>query len=364
MTRAKQRTSTGSPPAIDWARVERVLLIRLRSIGDTVLMTPCLQALNDWRPSVKLSVVIEPLAAPVLERHPLIEHLFVAGKSLVSKRTLISRLRREKFDLAFNLHGGTTGMLMASKCGAKHTFAYRGQRGSWILTDRAPGPDVILERDRIHSVEQQLALLHWAGVPMPAQAQLALEIDADASLSAREKLADAGVPGAQLNSSRFAIVAPGAAFESKRWSSRRFSEVIDHLSNRRQLESVIVAGPGQERLATEVFELSSSRPRVLSGLTLSELKAIIGVFGRIFIGNDSGPMHLAAALKCPIVAVFGSSNPDVWRPWTDSPYRVLGGERGTADNKTRSTIDKIAVTEVIAAVDEVLESAATGTASL
>ena len=321
-------------------------------------MTPCLQALNDWRPSVQLSVVIEPLAAPVLEGHPLIEHLFVTGKSLAAKRTLISRLRREKFDLAFNLHGGTTGMLIASKCGARHTFAYRGQRGSWMLTDRAPGPDVILERDRIHSVEQQLALLHWGGVPMPAKTRLALQIDSDAAISARQKLAAAGVPGAQLTSSRFAIVAPGATFESKRWSSRRFSAVIDHLTNRWRIESVIVAGPGQERLATEVAESSDSRPRVLSGVTLTELKAIIGNFGRIFIGNDSGPMHLAAALKCPIVAVFGSSNPDVWRPWTGSPCRVLGGERGTPDNETRGTIDKITVDEVISAVDEVLESAA------
>ena len=361
MTRAKQRTSTGSPPAIDWTRVERVLLIRLRSIGDTVLMTPCLQALNDWRPSVQLSVVIEPLAAPVLEGHPLIEHLFVTGKSLAAKRTLISRLRREKFDLAFNLHGGTTGMLIASKCGARHTFAYRGQRGSWMLTDRAPGPDVILGRDRIHSVEQQLALLHWAGVPIPARTQLALQIDSDAAISARERL---GLPGTQSNSSRFAIVAPGATFESKRWSSRRFSAVIDHLTRRWRLESVIVVGPGQERLATEIAESSNSRPRVLSRVTLAELKAVIGDFGRIFIGNDSGPMHLAAALKCPIVAVFGSSNPDVWRPWTNSPCRVLGGERGRPDNETRGIIDKITVDEVISAVDELLESAATETASL
>lgn len=363
MTRLKQRTSTGSPPAIDWERVERVLLIRLRSIGDTVLMTPCLQALNDWRPGVKLSVVIEPLAAPVLEGHPLIEHLFVTRKSLASKRSLIGRLRREKFDLAFNLHGGTTGMLIASKCGARHTFAYRGQRGSWMLTDRAPGPDVILERDRIHSVEQQLALLHWAGVPMPANAQLALKIDSEAAISAREKLAP-GLPATQLTSSRFAIVAPGAAFESKRWSSRRFAAVIDHLTKRWRLESVLVAGPGQERLATGIAESSNSRPRVLSGVTLAELKAVIGSFGRIFIGNDSGPMHLAAALKCPIVAVFGSSNPDVWRPWTDSPCRVLGGERGTRDNEKRDTIDKITVDEVISAVDEVLEAASTKSASL
>lgn len=326
-------------------------------------MTPCLQALKDWQPNVEISVVIEPLAAPLLEQHPLVDHLFVAGKSLTSKVALIGRLRREKFDLAFNLHGGTTGMSLAAMCGAAHTFAYRGQPGSWLLTDRAPGPNVILDQVRIHSVEQQLALLHWAGVPMPAPARLALEIDSSAATRARAKLIAAGVPGAQLISSRFAIVAPGATFESKRWSSRGFSVVIDHLSTRWRLASIIIAGPGQERLAEDVAASSTSNPRVLSGVLLTELEEIIGGFGHIFIGNDSGPMHIAAAMECPIVAVFGSSNPDVWRPWTTSPYRVLGGERGISDNEIRNAIDRIAIDEVISAVDEVLESAATRTAS-
>jgi heptosyltransferase-3 len=363
VTHAKQRTSNVSPPSVDWSRVQRVLLIRLRSIGDTVLMTPCLRALKDWKPGVEVSVVIEPLAAPVLEGHPLVDHLFVAGKSFASKSALIGRLRREKFDLAFNLHGGTTGMLLGAMCGAQHTFAYRGQRGSRLLSDRAPGPDVILQSARIHSVEQQLALLHWAGVPVPERPQLALEIDSNAATSTREKLAAAGVAGAESISSRFAIVAPGAAFESKRWCSRGFSTVIDHLSSQWRLQSIVIAGPGQEPLAKEVADLSSSHPRVAPDLSLAELKAMIGVFGRIFVGNDSGPMHIAAALKCPIVAVFGSSNPDVWRPWTTSPYHVLGGERRTPDNETRSTIDRITIDEVISAVDEVLESAATRTAS-
>jgi ADP-heptose:LPS heptosyltransferase len=326
-------------------------------------MTPCLQALKDWQPCAKVSVVIEPLAAPILEGHPLVDHLLLAGKSLASKSSLIRKLRLERFDLAFNLHGGTTGMLIAAMCGAEHTFAYRGQRGSRLLTDRAPGPDVILKRDRIHSVEQQLALLHWAGVPIPEQPRLALETSSGAVTSVRAKLVAAGHPGAQLISSRFAIVAPGAAFESKRWSSRGFSSVIDHLSSRWGLESIIVAGPGQERIAKEVADSTSSNPRVLSEISLAELKAIIGVFGQIFVGNDSGPMHIAAALGCPVVAVFGSSNPDVWRPWTASPYRVLGGERGTADSDARGSIDKIKTDEVISAVDEVLEIAATKTAS-
>ena len=362
------KSEAGSSPnktetPFDWSRVRRVLLVRVRSIGDTVLMTPCLQALNEWQPAVEIGVVTEPLAAPVLEGHPLVDFLFVTTKALTSRLSLTAQLRRRGFDLAFNLHGGSTAMLLTAMSGAKHTFAFRDQRGSWLLSERAPAPDVLLGRKRIHSVEQQLALLSCAGVPMPRQPRLSLAISSEAGASARTKLISAGLAVASLTSGRFAIVAPGAAFESKRWGAREFASVIDHLNSRWQLESIIIAGPGQEHLAGEVAGFSNSNPCVLSKVSLAELKAVVGIFGRVFVGNDSGPMHIAAALGCPVVAVFGSSNPEVWHPWTNAAYRVLGGERGIADSNVRGSIATVGVHEVIAAVDEVIESAATRAAS-
>ncbi|MEK6299201.1 MAG: glycosyltransferase family 9 protein [Acidobacteriota bacterium] len=348
----------GARPLIDWSKVNRVLLVRLRSIGDTVLMTPCLQALNDWRPDIEIGLVTEPLAAPVLDGHLTVEHVFVAGPSVPSRLRLVSRLRHQGFDVAFNLHGGTTALMLTAMSGARHTVGYRGRRGSWLLSDRAPAPNVILGRERVHSVEQQLALLQWAGVPLTGRLRLSLAVDSTSAASLRSKLTTTGIPAAALASSRFAIVAPGAAFDSKRWSSRGFASVIDHLAVRWQLESIVIAGPGQEQVAREVAETSRSGARVLSGISIGELKALVQAFGRVFVGNDSGPMHIAAAFNCPIVAVFGSSNPDVWHPWTDAAYRVLGGERGVPDSGVRSAIDRIEVEKVIAALDDVLEPAA------
>src|SRR5882724_6395029 len=177
----------------DWSRVRRVLLVRLRSIGDTVLMTPCLQALNEWQPDVEIGVVTEPVAAPVLEGHPLVDFLFVTNKALTSRLNLTAQLRRRGFDLAFNLHGGSTAMLLTAMSGAKHTFGFRGQRGSWLLTERAPAPDILLGRKEVHSVEQQLALLSFAGVPAPQQPRLTLAIDAGAAARAHAKLMGAGL---------------------------------------------------------------------------------------------------------------------------------------------------------------------------
>jgi len=145
--------------------------------------------------------------------------------------------------------------------------------------------------------------------------------------------------------------------------SRGFASVIDHLKERWQLDSLVIAGPGQEQIATQVAAASRAKPAVMLSISLAELTALVGSSGCVFVGNDSGPMHIAAALGCPIVAVFGSSNPDVWHPWTDTAYRVVGGERGVADGGVRNAIDRIKTEQVIAALDGVLESAATRTIS-
>src|SRR5262245_5621967 len=114
-------------------------------------MTPCLEALHRFRPDIETAVVSEPLAAPILEGHPLISKLIVAGNNTLSRLEAITRIRRWKPDAAFNLHGGTTGMMMAAMSKAYYAAGYGSQRGSALLSTPAPDPDVILGRKKIHS---------------------------------------------------------------------------------------------------------------------------------------------------------------------------------------------------------------------
>lgn len=335
--------------SLDWSAVERVLLIRLRSIGDTVLLTPCLFALKSWRPDIKLSVLTEPLSAPLLEDHRLVDELIVARPSAGSRARLVSLLRRSRIDVAFNMHGGTTGMILAALSHARRTIGYRGHRYSWLLTDRAPDPDVILGRTTVHSVEQQLALLKWSGVPVSQnRPRLSLTVSEEASAAVRRRLSALGI-GIESPRRGLAVIAPGAAFESKRWPAAGFAAVADHLKERWNLPAVLIAGPGQEAIVTEAALRSQARPQILTGLTLKELAALLGM-AALFVGNDSGPMHIAAALSRPVAAVFGPSNPRVWHPWTDAAYRVVGGD-------PRQPIASIPASDVIGALDEVLEAA-------
>jgi ADP-heptose:LPS heptosyltransferase len=347
--------STGRPAGPDWALARKALLVRLRSIGDTVLMTPCLAALKQWRPDIETTVLLEPLSAPLLEGHPLVDKLLVVEKSLASRARLVAALKREGFDVAFDLHGGPTASILASLSGARWTVGYAGYRHSRLLRLRAPAPDRLLGRDSLHSVEQQLALLSWSGVPWPAaRPRLSLAVSERALASARSKLSSAG-----LAETAFAVIAPAAAFESKRWPTGGFAEVADHLKERWDLPGVVIAGPGQEETAREVARKTRSAASVIVGLSLPELAALISQ-SHVFIGNDSGPMHIAAAFARPIVAVFGSSSPGVWHPWTDSPFKVVGSRMNEQESTSASPenlVKRIPAGEVIAAADDVLKLA-------
>src|SRR5690349_12701150 len=101
-------------------------------------MTPCLAALKAWRPDLHVAVVSEPLAAPILEDHPLVDRLFITGTSLADRARLVRELRRARYDVAFNLHGGTTAMTLTRLSGAQWTVGYRGYRHSQRLDLRAP----------------------------------------------------------------------------------------------------------------------------------------------------------------------------------------------------------------------------------
>ncbi|MEW6129500.1 MAG: glycosyltransferase family 9 protein [Acidobacteriota bacterium] len=343
----------------DWSRIEKVLLVRLRSIGDTVLMTPCLAALKAFRPEINIAVVSEPLAAPLLDRHPLVDQLFVTESKFSSRAQLIRRLRREHFDIAFNMHGGSTANFLTRLSGATITVGYAGQRYSSLLNFIAPAPDVILGRSTIHSVEQQLALLNYAGVPLPDNPQLNLSVDETAKRNVLERLAGLKLLQDGNLASPLAIVSPAAAFSSKQWAEEKFAEVAKYIFDNWQMPSLLIAASHEQAVVEKVASLADCPTSIFTDLNLKELMALISL-SSLFVGNDSGPMHIAATFKRPLVAIFGSSNATVWRPWTDAPCAVVRGRQsvaGNTDERIENSIKNIAVDEVIDAVDAVMRRA-------
>ncbi|MET0626021.1 MAG: glycosyltransferase family 9 protein [Pyrinomonadaceae bacterium] len=349
-----------APPRWDWSRVERVLVVRLRSIGDTVLATPSLRALRRFVPGARIDVLLEDWVAPLLEGSTDVDRVVtVRRKSQSSRLAVARRLRAEGYDVAYNLHGGSTAALLVRASGARHRVGYADYSYASLHNHAAPPSAELWGRERTHSAEQQLALLGWTGVPVTDRPASRLAVLPEASVKVARRLREeAGLADAQA----FALVHPAAAFETKTWAAENFARVVEHLAAR-GLASIAVAAPGEASVVDEVRARSASPLAGFTDLTLPELTAL-AAHSTLFVGNDSGVAHVAAAVGVPQVVVFGSSNVAHWRPWTRVPAEVVREEMPCApcpgytcaEFGAPECIRRVPVARVAAAVDRVLDA--------
>ena len=346
----------------DWSGVRRVLVVRLRSIGDTVLATPSLFALRRFLPQARIDLLLEDWVAPLLDGSPDVDHIItIKRRDTASRLTVVRQLRAARYDVAFNLHGGSTAALLTRASGARHRVGYASYRYRHLHNHAAPPASQLWQRDKTHSAEQQLALLGWTGVPVSDRPTARLVVTADADALVARRLRDVRLDARFDGGQAFALIHPAAAFDSKTWAAENFARVAEYLRER-GLASIIVAAPGEER----VIDALGSHARVpvvaFTDLTLPEVTAL-AARARLFVGNDSGIAHIAAAVRTPSVIIFGSSNVAHWRPWTNAPAEVVREEMACApcpgytcaEFDVPQCIRRIPVERVTDAVARVLE---------
>jgi heptosyltransferase-3 len=309
-------------PAIwDWSTVQRVLVVRLRSIGDTVLVTPSLFALRRFLPDAQIDILLEDWVAPVLDGSDLVDRVITIPRDSTAARARIAReVRAARYDVVYNLHGGTTATLLTRATGAKHRVGFEHYQYARLHNHTAPSSLNIWQRPKLHSVEQQLALIGWTGVPVTDRPATKLTVTESALRSVSDKLRaaefegfDKGVP--------FAVVHPVAAFDTKQWATEKFARVAEELAAR-GLTPVAIVSPKEKQTAESLINQSSARVVGLSDLSLPEVTALASR-ARLFVGNDSGIAHIAAAAGAACVVIFGSSNVAHWRPWTTQANEVV-----------------------------------------
>jgi predicted lipopolysaccharide heptosyltransferase III len=310
-----------APPRWDWGGVRRVLVVRLRSIGDTVLATPSLRALRRFVPEARIDILLEDWVAPLLEGSRDVDRVIRVSRGSTASRLRVARgLRAEGYDVAFNLHGGSTAALLVRASGARQRVGFRTYAYASLHNHAAPPSSELWGREKTHSAEQQLALLGWTGVPVSDRPATRLPQTPQAKESVARRLKAEGLD----EGAAFALVHPAAAFDSKTWAAENFARVVEHLAAR-GLKAVCVAGPGEAEVVNAVGRNSSAPVVAFTDLSLPEVTAL-AARARLFVGNDSGVAHVAAAVSTPQVVVFGSSNVAHWRPWTDAPAEVVREE--------------------------------------
>lgn len=303
---------------VDWTKVRRVLVVKLRSIGDTVLATPTLIALRRHLPDARIDILLEDWVAPVLDGFDAVDNILtVSRKSTTERIRAARRIRANSYDLVFNLHGGTTATFFVRASGAGIRVGFSTYTYGFLYTHLLSSSAEFWKAEKTHSAEQQLALSGFIGVPVGDRPRTRLAVTDDAVRSLAEKLERAGVGMDE----KIAMIHPAAAFDSKAWPTENFARVAEHLSASGMV--VVAVGTEKEHRYLDSLKGSSKTPVFgLDDLSLPETSAL-AARSRVFVGNDSGIGHMAAAVGTPCVIVFGSSNIAHWRPWTDAPNEIV-----------------------------------------
>lgn len=269
----------------------RITILRLRSLGDCVLTTPAIALLKAARPDVDVAVVVENVWEPVFEGNPDVAMTLPPSAMAI---------RMFGPDLCLNLHGGTRSLALTVRSGARFRAGFAHFRASWVYNVRIPTAQEVLGVDRkVHTAEHLASAVFHLGVPpapIPRARLFAAEPEARAP---------------------YAVFHPVASEPAKTWPRERFVETARWVRKTLGLDPVFIGGPTDDLSAFQEFGTFGGRP-------LEEVKRLLRG-ASLFVGNDSGPAHMAAAFDRPLVVLFGNSDPVTWAPWQARAEAITAG---------------------------------------
>ena len=278
-------------------RAGRVAIIRLRSLGDCVLTTPALTLLRRFRPDLRVSVVVEPRWRTLFEGNADIDEILPPE---------LLALRRTRPDVCLNLHGGPRSAWMTALSGARWRAGFRHFRQQFAYNVHIPRAQQILNVERtVHTAEHLASAMFFLGAPVEEIPRGRLSA-ANNMLLSGDKLTGA------------TVIHPIAATPGKTWRAEGFLEIARRL-RASSARAVFIGGRGEDLSRFHEFP-------TLSGAPLSEIKSLLAS-ASLFVGNDSGPAHMAAAFAVPSVVIFGASDPAIWGPWR-TPSEVVTAPEG------------------------------------
>jgi lipopolysaccharide heptosyltransferase II len=306
----------------------RILLIRLRLIGDVVFTTPLIGALRRRYPHARLEYLVEPQAAPVVANSPHLDELLVATAPrargrLLADLALARELRRRRYDVVIDLHGGPRSALLTLATRAPRRIGYQIPGRRWVYTDRVPRARELRPR---HSVVNQWDLLAPLGFGPPGAEDDVTEMACPPPVSQAvlTRLRAAGVDPAQH---AVVLIHVSAGNPFRRWPPESFVALVTRLAradSRRRL--LLLSGPSEATAAREIgdrarAELGPLASSVVNGveLDLGELRAALD-HAVLFVGGDSGPLHVAGTTGVPIVGLYGPTLPARSAPWRPARF--------------------------------------------
>lgn len=334
-----------------------ILIVRLGALGDVVHAIPAAAALRTAFPDARIDWLVEPRHRAIVDLVPVVDRvLAVESPTIGGWIDAVKRLRETRYDVALDFQGLMKSAVFARASGARRVAGFsiwhlreKGARPLYTETDRAPQGS---HEDDVHVIRKNLHLLRVLGVETTA-----IEFPLAPVRSAAADAVERDVGGR-----RFAALNPGAAWPNKRWPAQRFGEIAAFMQEIRGLPSIVLWGPGEEALARAVVDASAGAARVAPRTEIADLIEL-SRRAALIVSGDTGPLHIAAAVGTPAVAIYGPTNPRRNGPWSGDDVIVSRFEGCNChyDRKCHGAswcLDGIPVAEVTAAIQQRLTTAA------
>ncbi|MEK6279575.1 MAG: glycosyltransferase family 9 protein [Acidobacteriota bacterium] len=308
-----------------------ILVIDFGQLGDVVLSLPALRAIRERFPSARITVAVGKPGAEVIELSGYANSILVVDRvalrdgpklvSLVRIFQVVKKVRRSRFDFVIDLHSLSETNLLGFLSGApKRLYSRRPGRSLNYLANFSPSPPV--EDSSKHSAERYLDVLLPLGIkdviPVPRLATRASDDRTVEKLLKKEK-ADTGAPLVGLF--------PGSGHPGRRWPLERFAKLADHLTRNEGARVLIFVGPEEGALGRQMRNLFPSSAVIFDKLTISQLASAQARVS-VFVSNDTGPMHIAAAVGTAVVMLSDRPTPNSFVPKEQHHRVVYGGSVG------------------------------------
>jgi lipopolysaccharide heptosyltransferase II len=290
--------------------IRKILCIKPRGIGDIVLSTIILDNLKNHFPIAQIHYLTEYFAKPALKNNPLVNKILTMGKTDFPLK-VSWMLRKEKYDIVIDLWSNPRSAQITFFSGAKIKvgYAYRGRKYAYNVLGTS-------SKGETHSAEHNLELLKPLGVEIISK-------EIHYYIGDEERIfADNYFEANNLNNEKVFGIIPSGGWDSKRCDKQKWVEICQESINKFKCKILILWGPGDVDDAEFIKQNLGNDCLLAPKSSLTQLAGLISKCNLI-IANDSGPMHIAAALKVPTLGIFGPTNPKAHRPYSPNSDYII-----------------------------------------
>jgi len=328
----------------------RILITRLSHLGDCVLTLPLATAIRAHNPDAKIAWIVEKPGQQLLADHPAIDELIAVPRGWLKRPSQLLAIRKQlrSFapDVCIDPQSLSKSAILARLSGAPRRIGF----GAPIGREIAPTlNNELVVPETEHLVDRTLGLLQPLGIPIPATADFAMPNYTAAAAELQSFIEN------QHLGCTFAVINPGAGWASRRWPPRRYGTVARHLGQKYQIPSVVAwAGEEEEKMATEIVSRSGGHGILAPRTTLQQLAELLRQ-AAFYVGSDTGPMHIAAAVGTPCISLYGPTLPGKSGAYGAGHEHVQSFYQSTNRKKGNEAMCAIEPELVIAASDKMVE---------